>query len=76
MLITRQELMHVLDGAPSPDLTAHKTIACMGRDNSDITGFVLTDPNGLIGIVDKGAVRWLSSEEMWHLMHPQGGGVK
>ena len=72
MFITKQELLHVLGGAPASDLTASKTIHCIGRDNSEITGFVLTEPNGRIGIVDKSAVRWLSSQEMWSLMHPQG----
>lgn len=56
--------------APSADLTAKKTASILDRDGGQITGFVITQPSGNIGIVDKGAVRWLDKEEMWRLMHP------
>jgi len=34
-----------------------------------VTGFVITNHLGGIGIVDKSAVRWLTGDEMWWLMH-------
>lgn len=43
-----------------------------------ITGVVLTDPSGAKCIVDLSAVRWLSNDEFWDLMHPdsvRNGGV-
>ena len=51
------------------DLTARKAAYIMARDKSSVTGFVVTSPDGLIGIVDKAAVRWLTKSEMWWLMH-------
>jgi hypothetical protein len=57
------------DGAPSRDLTASKTADCIKRDGSQITGFVVTDKWGGIGIIDKSAVRWLTDKEWWWLMH-------
>jgi len=35
----------------------------MQRDKSVITGFVVTDPYGNIGIIDKSVVRWISKEQ-------------
>jgi hypothetical protein len=40
-------------------LTAEKTAEIMERDGSVVTGFVVTDKYGDIGIIDKGAVRWI-----------------
>lgn len=57
------------ESAPSRDLTASKTADCIKRDGSQITGFVVTDQWGGIGIIDKSAVRWLTNKEMWWLMH-------
>jgi hypothetical protein len=57
------------DNAPARDLTASKTADCIKRDGSQITGFVVTDQWGGIGIIDKSAVRWLTNKEMWWLMH-------
>ena len=57
------------DGAPSRDLTSSKTADCIKRDGSLITGFVVTDKWGGIGIIDKSAVRWLTNKEWWWLMH-------
>ena len=51
------------------ELTAKKTAWMMERDKMQVTGFVVTSPTGLIGIVDKSAVRWLTDKEMWWLMH-------
>ena len=35
----------------------------MQRDKSVITGFVVTDAYGNIGIIDKSVVRWISKEQ-------------
>lgn len=70
--ITKENLLTVLgEMAPSADLTALKTVFCIKRDESQITGFVVTDPWGSIGIIDKSAVRWLTKDEFWKLMHPE-----
>jgi hypothetical protein len=38
--------------------------------NLEISGNVLVRGDGLRAIVEMGAVRWLTNEEMWALMHP------
>lgn len=58
-------------GAPARDLTASKTAFAIERDGSQITGFVVTDKEGSVGIIDKSACRWLTRQEMWELMHPK-----
>lgn len=58
--------------APAKLLTAFKTGSVMARDGSSITGFVITDKNGRVAIIDKSACRWLTKEEMWWLMHESG----
>ena len=64
------ELLAALgEDAPARDLTASKAADCSNRDGSQITGFVVTDQWGGIGIIDKSAVRWLTKREMWWLMH-------
>lgn len=55
--------------APAKQLTALKTGSVMARDGSSITGFVITDKNGHVAIIDKSACRWLTKEELWWLMH-------
>jgi hypothetical protein len=72
--MTYDDLIRVMEVAPSP-LTAKKTLAIMERDQSRITGFVLTGRNGETTIVNSAAVRWLSGKEMWELMHGKGGGA-
>lgn len=42
----------------------------MERDGSVVTGFVLTDKAGGVGIVNQSAVRWLSQSEMQTVMNP------
>jgi len=59
------------ENAQAADLTAHKTAFAMHRDKSIITGFVVTSPNGEVGIIDKSAVRWLSQDEWWNFFHPK-----
>ena len=62
--MTDQDLLSILgENAQSKNLTAKKTNEIMQRDKSVITGFVVTDPSGNIGIVDKSVVRWISKEQ-------------
>ena len=63
-----KDLLAVMGENPC-ELTAKKTAWMMERDKMQVTGFVVTSPTGLIGIVDKSAVRWLTDKEMWWLMH-------
>lgn len=66
-----KQLAEILGEADvAPHTTAGKAAFIMARDNSKVTGFVLTNEFGGIGIVDKGAVRWLTQDEHWQLMHP------
>jgi hypothetical protein len=50
-------------------MTVKKTLDIMERDQSRITGFVLTGRNGETTIVNHSAVRWLSGRKMWEVMH-------
>lgn len=51
-------------------MTIEKAEWIMERDKMIVTGFMLTCPKtGEVGIVDKSAVRWLSKEDWWWLMH-------
>lgn len=50
-------------------LTATKTECCIKRDGSEVTGFVVTDKRGQIGVIDKSACRWLTFPEWWWVMH-------
>lgn len=62
--MTDQDLLSILgENAQSKNLTAKKTNEIMQRDKSVITGFVVTDSYGNIGIVDKSVVRWISKEQ-------------
>ena len=62
--MTDQDLLSILgENAQSKNLTAKKTNEIMQRDKSVITGFVVTDVYGNIGIVDKSVVRWISKEQ-------------
>lgn len=49
-------------------LTAEKTAIIIERDNSDITGFVVTDKYGNVGIINKGAVKWIDKQEFFVMM--------
>lgn len=64
-----ESLQSVLGDAPAKALTADKTRTIIKRDGSQITGFVVTGKYGNICIIDKSAVRWLSKDEHWWLMH-------
>jgi hypothetical protein len=62
------ELMYVM-GQFGKNLTAEKTAEIMERDGSVVTGFVVTDKYGDIGIIDKGAVRWIDKKQFFKEMH-------
>ena len=51
-------------------LTADKAAHICERDGYRPTGVVLQNENGERCIVELGAVRWISKDEMWKLMHP------
>jgi predicted enzyme involved in methoxymalonyl-ACP biosynthesis len=50
------------------DLTAEKTAEIIERDGSVITGFVVTDKYGNVGIIDKGAVKWIDKAKFYGMM--------
>jgi hypothetical protein len=62
------ELMSVM-GQFGKNLTAEKTAEIIERDGSVVTGFVVTDKYGNVGIIDKGAVRWIDKDKFYGMMH-------
>lgn len=51
-------------------LTESKTQFICQRDGMTVSGFVVTSAaTGECAIIDKSAVRWLSKDELWWLMH-------
>jgi hypothetical protein len=62
------ELMYVM-GQFGKNLTAEKTAEIIERDGSVVTGFVVTDKYGNVGIIDKGAVRWIDKDKFYGMMH-------
>jgi len=64
------ELMSVM-GQFDKNLTIEKTAEIIKRDGSVITGFVVTDKYGNVGIIDKGAVKWIDKAKFYGMM--QGG---
>jgi hypothetical protein len=66
-------LLAVLGDAQSANLTAQKAASIEKRGGLagpyKITGFVLANSGGDRCIVEMSAVRWLSMDEMWWLMH-------
>ncbi len=67
------ELMAVLEAGGTTgtcdDMTARKAVHMMNRDCSWVSGFVLMQRNGTRDIVEMGAVRRLTNDQMWELMH-------
>jgi hypothetical protein len=51
-------------------LTHSKTKHIIARDSFSVTGFVLTKETGEKCIVDMSAVRWMSRDEFFKMMHP------
>jgi len=64
-----QLLEIVTDKERSNILTAEKTAEIIERDGSVVTGFVVTDKYGNVGIIDKGAVRWIDKDKFYDMMH-------
>jgi len=60
-IVTNKERINIL--------TAEKTAEIIERDGSVVTGFVVTDKYGDIGIIDKGAVRWIDKKQFFKEMH-------
>ena len=53
-------------------ITEKKAQLIQERDGYVQSGVVLCHPEtGHRCIVEKGAVRWISNEEMWEIMHPK-----
>lgn len=67
--VSSTDLLGILGENHKIGLTAKKTESVLSRDGYQISGFVLTSPEGRTAIVDHACVRWLSKEEMWWLMH-------
>ena len=67
-----QALLNLLaDNRYKNSLTAEKAMSIIenpNNNNFNITGFVLTDKDGDVAIVDKGAVKWLYRRPFYNLM--------
>ena len=61
----------VTDTERSNILTAEKTATIIERDAVDITGFVVTDKYGNVGIINKGAVKWIGKQEFFVMMQEE-----
>ena len=51
-------------------LSTQKALALIETMNVTVSGYVLMAEDGRRILVDCGDVRFLSTEEMWYLMHP------
>ncbi len=58
----------VTDKERSNIWTAVKTAEIIERDGSVVTGFVVTDKYGNVGIIDKGAVKWIDKVKFYGMM--------
>lgn len=58
-------------GLTNDRLTEDKAAHIMRRDGYTVTGYVLALEDGHRCVVEKSAVRWLSKDEMWNVMHPR-----
>lgn len=79
--VVRQLFQDMMYAAPTPPdggiptdtidrLTRQKATHIIARDGFQVSGVVLTKPNGSVCIVDKSAVRWLTGDELFRVMHP------
>ena len=69
-MIKESELLSVMgDSEFCRALTAEKTVQIIERDDSVITGFLVTDQYGNVGIIDKNAVRWFDRAKFHGMMH-------
>ena len=67
MILNSTDLTKLAQSTES--LTIKKTLEIMERDQSFVTGFIVTSKDGDIAIVNNSAVRWMSKENLWNLMH-------
>ena len=67
-MTTRHILLAALSPTPSAHSTANKTLFL--HEDADITGFILTQPDGTKHFVDSGAVITLDSTKAFNLFHP------
>jgi len=51
-------------------LTREKTVHIMARDGFAVSGFVLSKAPDSVCVVDHSAVRWLTGDELFRVMHP------
>ena len=72
MPIEKQFLDLLGDNAIGRTLTARKTSEIVNRNGEYyVSGFVVTDSKGNVGIIDKAAVRWLHNFDFQGIMHPK-----
>lgn len=67
-MTTSHILLAALSPIPSAHTTAYKTLFLHGGAN--ITGFILTQPDGTKHFVDSGAVVSLDATKSFNLFHP------
>jgi hypothetical protein len=68
-MITKFDLMSIMGEFDfKNELTAEKTSQIIERDGSVVTGFVVTDKYGDVGIIDKGAVKWIDKDKFYGMM--------
>lgn len=58
----------VTDKERSNVLTAVKTAEIIERDGCVVTGFVVTDKYGNVGIIDKAAVKYIDKAKFYNMM--------
>ncbi len=67
-MTTRPILLAALSPTPSAPSTANKALFL--HEDADITGFILTSPDGTKHFVDSGAVVTLDATKSFNLFHP------
>ncbi|MGK2829186.1 hypothetical protein ACSI5F_03655 [Ralstonia pseudosolanacearum] len=69
-MIARIRELEAAPGLTGDRLTEEKTAHIAQCDGFAFSGYVLAKGDGARCIVEKSAVRWLSKDEMWAVMHP------
>lgn len=71
-MTTRHILLAALSPVPSARTTAHTTAnkTLFLHEDAQITGFILTRPDGTKHFVDSGAVITLDATKAFNLFHP------
>ena len=67
-MTTRLILLAALSPNPTASTTANKTLFL--HEDAEITGFILTQPDGIKHFVDSGAVVTLDAIKSFNLFHP------